>query len=281
MKLASWNVNSIKIRANAVRDWLAEHAPDAILLQELKCETAAFPAEIFHAAGYEHTLAVGQKAYNGVAVIARRPFEVILDKLPILTRHPGAGRDPDQNMQGWAPAFAGVTEEDVQARYLEIKINNLHIINIYAPNGNPIGTEKFAYKLAWLKRLQTRLEALIKENKPFVIMGDYNIIPETADCFDPAAWMGDALFQPESRAAFRSMINLGLTDAIRMFYPHETLYTFWDYQGGAWNNNLGIRIDHILMSPAVADRCMAAGVDKAPRGREQPSDHVPVWVELR
>ncbi len=256
MKLASWNVNSIKIRANAVRDWLAEHTPDAILLQELKCETAAFPAEVFHAAGYEHTLAVGQKAYNGVAIIARRKFDVVHHALP--------GDDADAH-----------------ARYQEVIINNLHIINIYAPNGNPIGTEKFTYKLAWLTRLQTRLQALMKENKPFVIMGDYNIIPEAADCFDPAAWMGDALFQPESRAAFRRLINLGLTDAIRMFYPHETLYTFWDYQGGAWNNNLGIRIDHILMSPAVADRCMAVGIDKAPRGREQPSDHVPVWVELK
>lgn len=256
MKLATWNVNSIKIRSGAVREWLGTAAPDVLLMQELKCETAAFPADDFRTAGYEHIHAVGQKTYNGVATVSRRPFEIVFDHLPS-------------------------NEEDVQSRYQEIILNNLHVINIYAPNGNPLGTEKFPYKLAWLARLQQRLETLTRENKSFVIMGDFNIIPEDRDCYDPATWAGDALFQPESRAAYRRMINLGLTDAIRMFYPSDELYTFWDYQGGAWPRNHGIRIDHILMSPAVADRCTGAGIDKSPRGREQPSDHVPVWVALR
>jgi exodeoxyribonuclease-3 len=256
MKLATWNVNSIKIRAPAAAAWLTEHAPDVLLMQELKCETAAFPAEAFRAAGYEHISAVGQKSYNGVAVVSKRKFDVLHEALP---------------------GDAG----DAQARYQEVCINGLHIINIYAPNGNPLGTEKFPYKLAWLARLQARLEILTRENKSFIVMGDFNIIPEDRDCYDAAAWMGDALFQPESRAAYRRMINLGLTDAIRMFAPTEHLYTFWDYQAGAWQRNHGIRIDHILMSPAAADRCIAAGIDKSPRGREQPSDHVPVWVQLR
>ena len=256
MKLATWNVNSVKMRGAAAAAWLGEHAPDVLALQELKCETAAFPAEVFRAAGYEHSLVVGQKAYNGVALVARRPFEVVQTTL---------SGDAD----------------DTQARYAEIKLNNLHIINIYAPNGNPIGTEKFTYKLTWLARLQARLEDLMKTNTAFIVMGDFNIIPTDQDCHEPNAWAGDALFQPESRAAFRRMMNLGLTDAIRMFHPQEELYTFWDYQAGAWARNHGIRIDHILMSSSVADRCTAAGVDKSLRARDQPSDHVPVWVELR
>lgn len=256
MKLASWNVNSIKMRSAAAQAWLAESNTDVLLLQEIKCETDKFPSADFHGAKYEHVTACGQKSYNGVAAIARRPFEVIAEKL-----------DGDEN--------------DAQARYLEIKINNLHIINIYAPNGNPVGTEKFDYKLAWLARLEARLKFLLQNNLPFVVMGDYNIIPGENDCHDPAAWMGDALYQPESRAMYRRLIHLGLTDAVRMFYPTQHLYTFWDYQGGAWSKDFGIRIDHILMSPTVADRCTAAGVDKTPRGQEQPSDHVPVWVELK
>ena len=256
MKLASWNVNSIKIRNEATREWLRESNTDVLLLQEIKCETDKFPGTDFHAAKYEYVIACGQKAYNGVAAISRRPFEVIHSALP--------GDDGD-----------------AQARYLEIKTNNLHIINIYAPNGNPLGTEKFDYKLAWLARLEARLTELQRANAPFIVMGDFNIIPEDNDCYDPAAWTGDALFQPESRAAFRRLINLGLTDAVRMFYPTEHLYTYWDYQGGAWSKDFGIRIDHILMSPGVADRCVAAGVDKTPRAKDQPSDHVPVWVELR
>ncbi len=256
MKLATWNVNSIKIRAAAVAEWLAEHQPDVLALQEIKCETAAFVADTFHAAGYAHVLPIGQKSYNGVAMISRRPFETVLTALP-------------------------GDETDAQARYAEIKINGLHVINIYAPNGNPVDTEKFPYKLGWLTRLEARLRELMRHNMPFVVMGDYNIIPTDIDCYDPIAWQGDALFQPESRAAFRRMVNLGLTDAVRMFHPRDELYTFWDYQAGAWQRNNGIRIDHILMSPAAADRCINAGIDKSPRGREQPSDHVPVWVELR
>jgi len=256
MKLATWNVNSIKIRSAAAREWLGEHQPDVLLMQELKCEAAAFPADDFHATGYEHIHAVGQKTYNGVAMVSKKKFDIVLEKLP-------------------------GDEADAQARYLEIKINNLHIINIYAPNGNPLGTEKFTYKLAWLARLQSRLAELMKNNTPFILMGDFNIIPGDRDCYNPAVWMDDALFQPESRAAFQRMVNLGLTDAVRMFAPQDEIYTFWDYQAAAWQRNHGIRIDHILMSPAVADRCAAAGVDKFPRGREQPSDHIPVWVELR
>ena len=252
MKLATWNVNSLKSRLPHVLDWLAAHKPDFLLLQELK--GTELPEMELQAAGYTLT-AVAQKAYNGVAILSRAPVTVIHQALP---------GDPS----------------DDQARYLEVEQNGTRIINIYAPNGNPIGTEKFAYKMAWLGRLHTRLADLRATGADFLIAGDFNIIPEDKDCYDPAAWAGDALFQPEPRAAYRALLHLGLTDALRALHPQPDLYTFWDYQAGAWPQNKGIRIDHILLSPRLADRLAACAVDKAPRGLDKPSDHTPVLIEL-
>lgn len=253
MRIASWNVNSIKSRLGHVKDWLSASNVDVLMLQELK--GLEFPAADFAALGYK-SAAVPQKAYNGVALIARHDIRVELEALP---------GDP----------------VDEQARYIEATVNGVRVINIYAPNGNPLGTEKFTYKLAWLDRLKTRLAALRREGAPVAIGGDFNIIPEPIDCHDPAAWAGDALFQPESRARFRAMLNLGYTDAFRVHNTAPGQYTFWDYQAGAWQRDKGIRIDHFLLAPALADRLASCTIDKEPRGRDKASDHTPIIVELR
>ncbi|MBL3676237.1 MAG: exodeoxyribonuclease III [Alphaproteobacteria bacterium] len=249
MTIATWNVNSLKARAAHVARFLEARAPDALLLQEVKGETLAaeFP-------GYE-SAATLQKAYNGVAVLARVPFTVVRARL-----------DAD----------------DPQARYLEVALSTgERLINIYAPNGNPVGSEKFTYKLAWLKRLYHRVQHLREARVPFLIAGDFNIIPQDADCYDPRAWVGDALFQPESRAAYRALLHLGLTDALRARTPGGPgPYTFWSYRGGAWGANKGIRIDHALLAPALADRLVSCEVDAGPRGWDTPSDHTPLIVEI-
>lgn len=252
MKIASWNVNSVKARLDHVRRYLSEAAPDILMLQELK--TLEFPAGEFRALGYE-TAHIGQKAYNGVAVISKTPVRTILEKLP-------------------------GDETDEQARYIEFEAGGLRLIDIYAPNGNPVPTEKFTYKLGWLKRLHARLETLRRENVAFAIGGDFNIIPEDRDCHDPAAWQEDALFRPESRAAFRALLNIGLYDAYRIYNKSPGQYTFWDYQAGAWPKNRGIRIDHFLLSPELADRARGCRIDKGPRGWDKPSDHTPIIVEI-
>lgn len=253
MKLATFNVNSVRARLPNLIEWLGEAKPDAVLLQEIKCEEKDFPAADLKAAGYE-SFVTGQKSYNGVTVLSRSPVKEILSALP-------GGDDP-------------------QARYQEVELEGLRLINIYAPNGNPLGTEKFSYKLAWLERLAARLEVLLREGVPFAIGGDFNIIPEVRDCLDPATWAGDALFQPESRAMHRRFIYLGLTDAFRALHPTETGFTFWDYQAGAWAKNNGIRIDHFLLAPALADRLRRCEVDRAPRGKEKASDHTPLVLTL-
>ncbi|MGB4057279.1 MAG: exodeoxyribonuclease III [Alphaproteobacteria bacterium] len=252
MKIVSWNVNSLKARLEHVKKFLTTTAPDVLMLQELK--GLDVPEADFNTLGYE-TLAVPQKAYNGVAILSRHPMRLLLDKLP--------GDDTDE-----------------QARYLEVEINNLRLIDIYAPNGNPIDTEKYPYKLKWLDRLKTRLETLTNENIPFAIGGDFNIIPEDIDCFDPKIWKDDALFRIESRRKFRALLNLGLTDAFRARNPNTREYTFWDYQAGCWPQNKGIRIDHFLLSPSASDRLVSCIVDKTPRGWDKPSDHTPIIVEL-
>lgn len=253
MKIASWNVNSVKSRLSHVKDWLAASNPDILMLQELK--GLEFPAADFAALGYK-SAAVPQKAYNGVALLSRHDIKVELEALP---------GDP----------------ADEQARYLEATINGLRVINIYAPNGNPVGTEKFSYKLAWLDRLKARLEDLRRQEAPVAIGGDFNIIPEGKDCHDPAVWINDALFRLESRRKFRAMLNCGYTDAFRVLNDAPGQYTFWDYQAGAWQRNKGIRIDHFLLSPVVADRLTGCTIDKEPRGRDKASDHTPIIVELR
>ncbi len=252
MKIAIWNVNSIKARLEHARTFLTTTSPDVLMLQELK--GLEFPLQTFTDLGY-HALFVGQKAYNGVAILSKKPAALMLDKLP--------GND-----------------EDAQARYLEVDIGGVRLINIYAPNGNPVETEKFPYKLGWLARLHVRLEHLRAQQIPFAVGGDFNIIPETIDCHDPKAWAGDALFQPEARRAFRAFLNLGLTDAFRVFHKGGGHYTYWDYFGNAWPANKGIRIDHFLLSPELADRLQSCTIDTAPRGWDSPSDHTPVLLEI-
>ncbi|MBU0799591.1 MAG: exodeoxyribonuclease III [Alphaproteobacteria bacterium] len=252
MKLVSWNVNSIKTRLPHVTTWLEKHQPDVLMLQELK--GLEFPTEAFTAIGYQ-SAAVTQKSYNGVAILARHDIKVVCDKLP--------GDD-----------------EDAQARYLEADVNGVRVIDIYLPNGNPVDTEKFPYKLAWMERLRAHVAQLRRDEVSFAIGGDFNVIPEPEDCYDPKAWVNDALFRPESRAQFRALLHMGLTDALRAVNGAPRQYTYWDYQGNAWPANKGIRIDHFLLSPALADRLIDCTIDPEPRGQEQPSDHTPIMVEI-
>jgi exodeoxyribonuclease-3 len=258
MKLATWNVNSIKARIEAARAWLKEAAPDVVCLQEIKTTNETFPAEAFESLGYNCAVH-GQKTYNGVAILSKRPMEDVTPRLP--------GGDGDDH-----------------ARYIEAVVPGEHgvvrVASVYAPNGNPIGSEKFKYKLAWLERLALRAQNLLALEEPFALMGDINVIPTPDDCHDPKAWEMDALFQPESRAALRRIEFLGLTDAFRACHAETHQYTFWDYQAGSWQKDHGIRIDHILLSPQAADRLRACGIDKHVRGRERPSDHAPVWCEI-
>lgn len=258
MKLATWNVNSIKVRTEAAVAWLKEASPDVVVLQEIKCVDDAFPSSTFEELGYNCAVH-GQKTYNGVAILSKRPLEDVTPRLK------GGG-------------------DDDHARYIEAIVPGdkgaVRIASIYAPNGNPIGTDKFTYKLEWLERLAAHAGDLLALEEPLALMGDFNVIPMPDDCWDPRAWMGDALFQPESRAALRKLEHLGLTDAFRACHAETHQYSFWDYQAGAWNKDHGIRIDHILLSPQAADRLKACGIDKHVRGREKPSDHVPVWCEL-
>jgi len=255
MLIASWNVNSIKARLDHVLNWLDQTKPDILMIQELKGEV--FPAEAFSAIGY-HAEAVTQKTYNGVATLSRHPITRGLDHLP--------GDD-----------------DDLQARYLETQINGVRFINIYLPNGNPVDAEgeKFPYKLRWMDRLYARIADLRRDNDPFVLGGDFNIIPRDEDCYDPKAWAGDALFHPDSLRRYRMLVNLGLTDSFRAFHSGPGHYSFWDYQAGAWPKNHGIRIDHILTAPAMADRLESCTIDKAPRGLEKASDHTPILARFR
>jgi exodeoxyribonuclease III len=258
MRIATWNVNGIKARMDAARTWLAANKPDIALLQETKCIDDAFPRLEFEELGY-NIATHGQKGFNGVALLSKLPFDEVAPRLP-----------GDQ--------------EDVQARYLEAVVSVpsgvLRLVNLYLPNGNPVGTEKFAYKLSWMHRLRERVKYLLTLEEPIVIAGDFNVIPTPEDVYDPGPWIDDALFRPESRAHFQALVNLGLTDAFRACHDEPHRFTFWDYQAGAWQKNRGLRIDHILLSPQAADRLRACEIDAEPRGWEKPSDHVPVWVEL-
>jgi exodeoxyribonuclease-3 len=254
MMIATWNVNSIKARLEHVKTWLTARNPDVLLLQELK--GTEFPADVFKELGYE-SAAVAQKAYNGVAVLSRQPIEIVSTTL-----------------------FGD--ETDSHARFLEVIVNDIRIANIYAPNGNPIGTDKFVYKLAWLQRLNKQLEIWLKSSTPTLIGGDFNIIPEDIDCHKPASWMHDALFQPEPRALYRALMALGYIDAFRSLHPGEGgQFTFWDYFRQAFEHNRGIRIDHFLLSPTLALRLDTSEIDKGPRAQERPSDHTPLVVQLR
>jgi len=253
MRIATWNINGIKARLPRVLEWLEEFKPDIALLQEIKSMNETFPAMEIESLDYN--LAIhGQKSYNGVAILSKYPIEDTLYGLP--------GDDSDE-----------------QARYIEAFTGGIRVATIYLPNGNPQPGEKFDYKLAWMDRLITRTKTLLEWEEAFILGGDYNVIPADIDCHDPAAWMDDALTQPESRARLRTLINLGLTDALRVYHK-ETIYSYWDYQRGAWQKDNGIRIDHLLCSPQATDRLKDAGADRTPRGKEKPSDHTPVWCEL-
>ena len=260
MRIAAWNVNSVRQRLDHLLRWLGEAAPDVVCLQEIKCVDEAFPRAEIESAGY-NVATHGQKTFNGVAILTKRPAEIVLRGLP---------GDPG----------------DEQARYIEAVTSDeqgraLRVASIYLPNGNPLGTEKFPYKLAFMERLNARARALLALEEPLALAGDFNVIPAPADARRPQDWTGDALFQPQSRAAFAALCWLGLSDAIRSVRPNEEIYTFWDYQAGAWQKNNGIRIDHILLSPEAAARLTDATVDRHVRGWEKPSDHVPVRVDLR
>ena len=255
MKAATFNVNSIKARLDNVLEWLQAFGPDVVLLQEIKTVDDGFPRLELDGLGYKAAVH-GQKSYNGVAILSRHPIEDVSAGLP--------GDDADE-----------------QARYVEATINGVRFASIYLPNGNPVATEKFPYKLAWMDRLKARARALLADERPVVLGGDYNVVPQDEDVHDPAAWAGDALCQPESRARFREILHMGYMDAYRVHNTAPHRYTFWDYQAGAWPKDHGVRIDHMLLSPQAADRLVTSGIDTAPRGKPKASDHTPMWIELK
>ena len=258
MIIASWNVNSVKQRIEHLVAWLSERQPDIVCLQETKCQDEGFPREPLENLGYNVAIH-GQKTFNGVAILSKLKFDEVTPRLP--------GDDFDDH-----------------ARFLEAVVSTssgaLRIASIYLPNGNPATTEKYTFKLKWMDRLHRYCRERLELEEPLVLAGDYNVIPAESDVYDAAAWATDALFLPTTRAKFHGLINLGLTDAIRAVSDAPGLYTFWDYQAGAWQRNKGLRIDHLLLSPQAADHLKTAGIDKHVRGREKPSDHVPVFVEL-
>ncbi|WP_422050267.1 exodeoxyribonuclease III [Shimia sp.] len=257
MKIATFNINGIKARIETLPRWLDEAQPDVAILQEIKSVDEAFPREIFEERGYQ-VETHGQKSFNGVAILSKLPLEDVTRGLP--------GDDSDE-----------------QARYIEATVMGdtpIRICGLYLPNGNPTPGPKYDYKLAWMERLHARAEALLAAEEPFLMAGDYNIIPQDEDAAKPEDWQEDALARPESRAAYRRLVNLGLTEAFRARNSASGMYSFWDYQAGAWNRNNGIRIDHFLLSPQCADLLQDCQIDKEERGRSKPSDHVPVWIDL-
>jgi exodeoxyribonuclease-3 len=258
MRIATWNVNSIKQRLDNTLAWLHARQPDIVCLQETKCPDDAFPREPFESLGY-NVAVHGQKAFNGVAILSKLPFDEVTARLP-------------------------GDHEDDHARFLEAVVSTgagvLRVASIYLPNGNPPGGEKYAYKIKWMERLIRHAQERLALEEPFVLAGDFNVIPTAADARNPAAWTGDALFLPRTRARFRALCHLGLADAVRAASDAGDLYTFWDYQAGAWQKNNGIRIDHILLSPQAADHLASVAIDRQVRAWEKPSDHVPVVAEL-
>ena len=258
MRIATWNVNSIRQRLDHLQAWLKEREPDIVCLQEIKCVDDAFPRENFERLGY-NVAVHGQKTFNGVALLSKLPFDEV------------------------APGLIG-DKVDVQARFLEALVSTktgvLRVVSLYLPNGNPPASEKYFYKLKWMDRLIAFSLERLKFEEPMLLAGDYNVIPAAVDARNPAAWVNDALFLPQTREKFRALINLGLTDALRAVSESDDLFTFWDYQAGAFQKNNGIRIDHLLLSPQATDRLVDAGIDRHVRGWDKPSDHAPVYVDL-
>jgi exodeoxyribonuclease-3 len=257
MKLSTYNLNGIRARLPRLLEWLEREKPDIACLQELKCADESLPIGDIEAAGYG-AVWHGQKGFNGVAILAR-------EKSPDLRRM-GLPGDPD----------------DSHSRYIEAEVDGLIVASIYLPNGNPVGTEKFDYKIRWMERLREHAAELLALERPVVLAGDLNVVPEDRDVFSVRATQHDALLQPETRAQWRQLLAQGWTDALRAFHPtDDKLYTFWDYTAGCWQRDAGFRIDHLLCSPEAADRLVDASVDKWARGEEKASDHAPTWVELR
>ncbi len=255
MRIATFNVNGIGSRLPALLQWLDETQPDAVCLQELKAPQEKFPEAAINAAGYQ-AVWHGQKSWNGVAILAR-------GQQPMETGR-GLPGDPD----------------DTQSRYIEAVVNGVVIGGLYLPNGNPAPGPKFDYKLKWFERFILHASQLIESGAPVVLAGDFNVMPTELDVYKPERWLDDALFRPEVRAAFHRLIEQGWCDTLRVTHPGEVIYTFWDYFRNAYQRNAGLRIDHILLSPALTPALKAAGVDRDVRGREKPSDHAPVWVDL-
>jgi exodeoxyribonuclease-3 len=255
VKIVTYNLNGIRARLPRLVEYLDEQKPDVICLQEIKCAEESLPLGDIAPTGYEG-LWHGQKGFNGVAILTP-------GKAPTLRRI-GLPGNPD----------------DMHSRYIEAEVGDLVIASLYLPNGNPVGTEKFDYKLAWMERLREHALSLLAEERPVVLAGDWNVVPTDKDVFSAQAMARDALLQPETRAAYRSILHQGWTDAIRARYPDGPVYTFWDYTAGCWQRDAGFRIDHLLLSPIAADRLLDAGVDKEYRGREKASDHAPTWVTL-
>ena len=254
MKIATWNVNSIRVRTPHLIRWLESASPDVVCLQETKVTDEQFPEKVLSECGY-HSVYTGQKTYNGVAILAKEKAKVEEVKLP--------GGDGD-----------------AEARYLQVKINNVRIGSIYLPNGNPTAGPKFPYKLSWMRRLVDHAQELLRFEEPLVLCGDYNICPTNEDTYDPEGFADDAVCHPLSRQLYRELTNSGFVDALRVFNSAPDLYTYWDYQAGRWNKDQGLRIDHFLVSPEAADLLAAASVDKQPRGWTKPSDHTPVVCEF-
>jgi exodeoxyribonuclease-3 len=259
VRIATWNVNSIKQRVDIALGWLKTRQPDLVALQEIKCVDDAFPRAAFEDAGY-NVAVHGQKTFNGVAILSRLPLDEVTVRLP-------------------------GDEDDAQARFIEVVVSTkggaLRFASLYLPNGNPPDTDKYGYKLAWFDRLIQHARQRLTLEEPFILAGDYNVIPDPRDARDITQWTGDALYLPPTRARFRTLANLGFTDALRAASDEAGLYSFWDYQAGAWQKNNGIRIDHLMLSPEAADRLATTGIDKEVRALEKPSDHVPVWADLR
>jgi exodeoxyribonuclease-3 len=258
MKIATWNINGVRARLDTALAWVKEAVPDILCLQEIKCEDAAFPSEMFEELGY-NVATHGQKGFNGVALLSKLPLE-----------------DVSQGLAG--------DDADTHSRFIEAVVSltgrALRVVSLYLPNGNPVDSDKFAYKLAWMERLSAYARSRLADEEAILLAGDFNVIAEPIDARFPENWTRDALYQPETRAAWRRLTNLGLTDALRACAPEPGHYSFWDYQAGAWQKNNGILIDHILLSPQAADRLTAAWIDKHTRGWDKPSDHVPVVIEL-
>ena len=254
MKVAAWNVNSVRARTESLARWLQGAEVDVLLLQEIKARDSNFPYALFAEMGYQTQIA-GQKSYNGVAIVSKGDIVVQSRRLPGM-------------------------ESDSQERYLEAETLGLRVASVYAPNGNPVESEKYSYKLAWMRCLVVHLQRLLQTERPLLIGGDLNVAPRDTDIYNPDAFQGDAICRPQVRAYHRTLENMGYTNAFEASGLPAARYTYWDYKGGAWTKNNGLGIDHFLLSPQAVDRLEGAGIDRRPRGWSKPSDHVPIWCRI-